>query len=364
MAGPFDRARLTRSGSRPLNEDSVDSLVVGASLCAVVADGLGGHRGGEVASRIAVDTALASFRANPKASVEQMTAVISAGHEAVLEGQSGDSALAHMRSTIVALVVDGSHAAWGHVGDSRLYHLRGGRIIGRTRDHSVSQALVDAGEVAPDEQGQHEDRSRLLRSLGKEGDAGATVHAIDALCNDDGFLLCTDGFWEVLSDIEIAADYCATTSAAGWLERLETRVARRMTPSKDNFTALALRLASPSLAPPAPSFGPTVRLHEPAPTVVLRRSGTTTAGALNRNRLTLVVVMLLLAVLIVWSGPSAVRRLRNWISPPTASTYPEPKQGLDVDVPNPLTAPADVERQPDKSGGPAQPARGASPQGR
>ncbi|MEQ1907935.1 MAG: protein phosphatase 2C domain-containing protein [Vicinamibacterales bacterium] len=364
MAGPFDLARLTRSGSRPLNEDSVDSAVVGASLCAVVADGLGGHRGGEVASRVAVDTALASFRANPKASVEQMTALISAAQEAVLEGQRGNSALAQMRSTIVVLAVDGSHATWGHVGDSRLYHLRGGRIMDRTRDHSVSQALVDAGEVAPDEQGQHEDRSRLLRSLGKEGDAGATVHSIDALCDGDGFLLCTDGFWEVLSEIEIAADYCATSSAAGWLERLETRVARRMTQSKDNFTALALRLVSPSLTPPAPSFGPTVRLHEPAPTVVLRRSGTRTSGSLNRNRLTLVVVMLLLAVLIVWSGPGAVQKLRNWISPPPPSNYSEPKQGRDMDVPNPPAAPADVAPQPDAGGAPAEPARGASPQSR
>ena len=159
--------------------------------------------------------------------------------------QLADPSLGQMRSTIVVLVASDRHAVWGHLGDSRLYRLQAGRVVERTRDHSVSQALVDAGEVDASDQGKHEDRSRLLRCLGKDDGVEPAVHAVEPLCRDDDFLLCTDGFWEALSDTAIAADACGSRDAAGWLARLEARVTRGR--PDDNYTASVIRVTSPDL---------------------------------------------------------------------------------------------------------------------
>lgn len=331
MVTRIDSARVSRIGSRPINEDATDMLELGAGLCAVVADGLGGHRGGEVAAHLAVEATLASFRSTPNATLENVASHIANAHEAVLERQRAEPALAQMRSTIVVLVADGEYAVWGHVGDSRLYYLQDGRIAARTKDHSVSQALVDAGEVAPHEQGLHEDRSRLLRSLGKEGEAGATVHPVERLHNDDGFLLCTDGFWEALSDTEIAADFCASSSAAGWIERLERRVARRLTAGKDNFTALAVRVSSPSLPPPPRRSSRDVA--DGVRTVML--SSAPGAGSTRKSRLVLAAVLVVLGALAAWTGPAAGRYLRGWLAPRPSPGQPHPKQGGAAEPPTP-----------------------------
>jgi PPM family protein phosphatase len=254
---PFDHAASTRAGERDANEDAVDVLHGAESSCWVIADGLGGHRGGAVAAKIVADTVLRSFRERADVTAENVTRHVEQAQDALLAAQRSDSSLASMRSTVVVLVANASAAVWGHVGDSRLYQLRGGRVVTRTKDHSVTQALVDAGHIDEHEQGTHEDRSRLLRSLGNEHEpVHPTIAGPHALCRDDAFLLCTDGFWESLDDVAIEIDYAATEDAAAWLDRLEARLLAQDVPLKDNYTAATIRVLT---------TGPDAPRHDPRP---------------------------------------------------------------------------------------------------
>jgi serine/threonine protein phosphatase PrpC len=249
----FDAVSVSHAGGREVNEDYVDVLHTPEASCWVIADGLGGHRGGAIASKLVVETALRSFQEQPQVSAEQVERHVEQAQEALLAAQRSDAALAQMRSTIVVLVANDREAVWGHVGDSRLYHLRGGRVIARTRDHSVSQALVDGGQIDERQQGVHEDRSRLLRSLGKDGEPGRpTIGGPIALCRGDAFLLCTDGFWEPLDETAVEIDYAGADDAAAWLDRLDARLRAQDLPLKDNYTAACVRLVNAAAPPPPP----------------------------------------------------------------------------------------------------------------
>ncbi|MFN8057895.1 MAG: protein phosphatase 2C domain-containing protein [Vicinamibacterales bacterium] len=249
MSGRFDTATLSRTGERRANEDAAGVRVAGDASCAVVADGLGGHRGGAVASRTVVDAVLEAFDQGPEVSAEAARALVERAQGALLARQREESGLAEMRSTIVVLLADRRQAIWAHVGDSRLYLVRGGRVVSRTRDHSVTQSLVDAGEVAPRDQGRHEDRSRLLKVLGKE-DVEPTVHDAEALCRGDAFLLCTDGLWEHVDDLDVEIDAAGGGDAAAWVSRLEARLLRADARPADNYTAVAVRVAGADLPEP------------------------------------------------------------------------------------------------------------------
>src|SRR5262249_26655331 len=244
---------LTRAGGREVNEDYIDVLHTPDATCWVIADGLGGHRGGAIAAKLVVETALRSFQEQPQVAGEQVERHVEQAQEALLAAQRSDASLAQMRSTIVVLVANDRDAVWGHVGDTRLYHVRGGRIASRTRDHSVSQALVDGGQIDQRQQGAHEDRSRLLRSLGKEGEpCRPTIGGPQSLCRDDAFLLCTDGFWEALDETAVEIDYAGAEDATAWLDRLDARLRAQDTPLKDNFTATAIRLIDAAAPAPPP----------------------------------------------------------------------------------------------------------------
>jgi PPM family protein phosphatase len=261
VAANVDIATLSRTAGRATNEDYADFLQAGPVGCWVIADGLGGHRGGATASRTVVQAALESFRQQPDISIEAVSAHVARAQDALLDAQQREPSLSQMRSTIVVLVAGDTDAVWAHVGDSRLYHVRGGQVIARTRDHSVGQALVDGGQIDAAAQGSHEDRSRLLRCLGKEGEASAAISGPHRLARGDVFLLCTDGFWEALDDVALTIDLAGSEDAAAWLDRLEGRLRRRIGPAHDNYTATAIRILNEALAGPPP-HGPRASAHD------------------------------------------------------------------------------------------------------
>lgn len=226
---------ISEAGSRPVNQDfaAFDTVRDGA-VCWVLADGLGGHGGGEQASRIAVERAIGSYRAG-----QPLPGCVSAANAAMVEAQDADASLAHMRTTIVALAIAEGRASWAHVGDSRLYRVSGGRVRQCTRDHSFLQALVDSGRMSADAVRFHEDRGRLLKSLGAakcEPDLGGPVE----VCAGDAWLLTSDGWWEPVTEREMEVEFAKSTTAREWLEGMRRRILERRSPDQDNFSAIAV----------------------------------------------------------------------------------------------------------------------------
>ena len=237
-------ATLSHPGGRTINEDAAGP----ADGCWVLADGLGGHGGGEVAARIVVDTLLAAAAQGPLTDPGALTQALLAADAAIHAHQEAEPRLERMRTTVVVLASDGRAAHWAHVGDSRLYHFRDGRIQFQSADHSVPQALVKAGEIAPAEVRFHEDRNRLLRTLGNHKDLRPTLGPAPdgaplALAPGDAFLLCTDGWWEYVTEPEMEVALAKSASPAQWLQTMATGLLRRAPMDHDNFSAIALFVA-------------------------------------------------------------------------------------------------------------------------
>lgn len=234
-------AELSATGGRKKNQDACGFLAKPPFYCWVVADGLGGHRGGEIASRLAVETILKTFEDTPEVSAQAILQYIKAAQVSILSRQVKNVKLSAMRTTLVVLIAGPKGGMWGHVGDSRLYHFSGGRIIFQTLDHSVPQAMVNAGEIKTEEIRSHEDKNRLLRTLGHKKDLKPTIEKkIHTVKPGDTFLLCTDGFWEYVLELEMAIDLACSDNPKGWLELMAERIADRGSGEFDNYSGIGI----------------------------------------------------------------------------------------------------------------------------
>jgi PPM family protein phosphatase len=237
-------ALLSDRGGRRYNEDACGHWHSRRHLCCVLADGAGGHGGGDIASRIAVQELIGRFAVQPSEDGAELDRMLRATNE-VLRGQRvPGTARQDMHSTVVCLVIDFvCHSVhWAHAGDSRMYWFRGGRLLDRTRDHSLVQSLIDAGSLAADEVRGHPKRSELRSALGIAGDV-LEVTATDGrgeVAAGDVFLLCTDGLWEYVDDARLEATLARAERPSAWIDLLaqEVRRAAAHKASHDNFTAL------------------------------------------------------------------------------------------------------------------------------
>src|SRR5579863_63504 len=232
----FETATVSAPGGRADNEDFVGYRLAKGSGCWALADGLGGHRGGEIASRLAVDAAISSFEENPSITGEALNTHLVRANLAVLDRQAAEAELTHMRTTMVMLIASPEAAMWAHAGDSRLYRLRNGKIQEQTLDHSVPQRLVDAGEISADQIRFHEDRSRLLNSVGAREEVVASSGVMSGAPEPaDAFLLASDGFWECVTEPEMENDFTDTASSESWIQKMQARVQLRAAADHDNY---------------------------------------------------------------------------------------------------------------------------------
>jgi PPM family protein phosphatase len=348
----FTTASLSRAGTRDVNEDCADFLVMRDAACWVLADGLGGHRGGATASRTVVQAALRSFAADPEPSADAVRRHVTRGQAALRALQIEEPTLAQMRSTIVVLVATPRTCVWAHVGDSRLYQLREGRVVASTRDHAVSQMLVDGGEIAATEQRGHEDRARLLRCLGSDHadrDPGTTIGGPLALARGDAFLLCSDGFWEVLDDVALELDYAGAEDAEAWIERLDARLRRHLRPDHDNYTAMGIYVTDAPELDRQEHVGNDAITKPPMPRTRALRSpslpSTRVRGHRHRRPKRMLaafgVVALVLVALGSWKGDVLFAWVRAWLASPSTlnGRHGEDKTGKDE------TGPRDDQRQ-------------------
>ena len=238
-------ASLSSRGGRSDNQDRCGDAAAPGGHLFVVADGLGGHAAGAVAAEACVSATLAAAGSGISLEPERLRGLFDAAHYAVQDAQRRDPATLGCRTTSVVLALANGSALWGHVGDTRLYHLRGGRVISQTLDHSVPQALVQTGAIQASEIRRHPDRNRLLRSLGGEGEIDPTLLETPiALEAGDAFLLCSDGLWEHVTEPEMEDTLRGAADPAAWLKRLEALVLRAARGSFDNYSATAVFLGA------------------------------------------------------------------------------------------------------------------------
>lgn len=172
---------------------------------AVLADGMGGHNAGEVASAIAVEVISEQFKATGTAEpVTMLQAAVEQANSAIYQQATSQTRLHTMGTTVVAIRLDGQILHCAHVGDSRLYRLRGGELQQLTRDHSLVQELVEEGMINAEQARNSEQKNVITRALGLE--AGIEVEmSEETMCSEDCYLLCSDGLSDRLRDEEIAA---------------------------------------------------------------------------------------------------------------------------------------------------------------
>lgn len=232
----------TDKGSRNINEDSCALIETDDNrICAVVADGLGGHGGGSDASNTTVEVIKRLFMEDEEHEPSRLAAWIQIANQEVLQHQHIGF---EMKSTLVLLTIKHGIAIWAHVGDSRLYHFMNGKLIEQTFDHSVSQMAVIRGEISQSEIRGHIDRNRLLRALGMDDSIRAEVSEPKDIRNScHAFLLCTDGFWEYVTEREMEKDLKHSRSAEIWMDKMLSRHRRRTKNiDHDNNSAIAIIL--------------------------------------------------------------------------------------------------------------------------
>lgn len=241
-------AQTTGIGGRRTNQDALGMAQQDGLACFVVADGAGGHQGGEVAANIVVQAVLDSFIRDLsfgsralQSYLEQ--AIINVAHE-----KTRDASQADMSATVAAVLIDQKNrsALWAHMGDTRVYLFRGNRICSMTKDHSVVQQFIDAGYCKPEEARTHPQRSMLFAAIGAEGDTLPVVSDDTFLIEDgDALLICTDGFWEWITETEMEQALADAIHVNDWIERMVQLSASNSNDSaqtRDNFTAFALWL--------------------------------------------------------------------------------------------------------------------------
>ena len=230
----------TNKGDRPQNEDACTCRCENTKGCFVLADGLGGHAMGQEASKLAVEQAIHEYGNG----VEELETIVDRCQAKILEAQQQANCVDQMKTTLVLLKIDNRHAQWIHVGDSRLYFFRKGKLVVRTSDHSVPQKLFEMGEIREEEIRHHEQRNQLLRVLGTSWDKPryevSKKIRIKKRCRD-AFLLCSDGFWEYITEEQMEQQLKMAQSVQEWLDcMLDIIQNQEPNGNRDNFTAIAV----------------------------------------------------------------------------------------------------------------------------
>ena len=238
-------ALFSEKGSREINEDHISVAENSGHYLFALADGLGGHGGGEIASALAVETVKKlwdgrqGFQRAPS-----LGTLFDAAQGAILSAQQEAHSPNGLKTTLVLLCIHNSRFCLGYVGDSRLYRFsrRDGSLLFRTEDHSVPQMLVRLGELDENKIRFHEDRNRLLRVLGMEWETPKyQLFPWDQATPGEAFLLCSDGFWEWVWEDRMAALLQQSASPGEWLERMAEEARNKGDGAcMDNLSAIAV----------------------------------------------------------------------------------------------------------------------------
>ncbi len=240
----YQITQFSLQGARAVNEDRVGYAERDNAVIMAVADGLGGHRGGEVAAEILVQTLLHTFQTlrHPlvqRPSVFLALGILQAHHAIITRGQDSQPPI-EPRTTCVACLVQNGYAYWAHVGDSRLYLFRQNRFLLRTQDHTTIEELHQGGLLTEKEMLEHPQKSHLLNCLGAATTPTISMGEETLLQPGDTLLACTDGLWEALIPEDIAR-YLKAAALDEAVEEMLLAAQKKKRQACDNVSAVCLR---------------------------------------------------------------------------------------------------------------------------
>ncbi len=230
-------------GGRKVNQDRMGYSFTRDAILLLLADGMGGHIMGEIAATIAMQTIGSLFQQQAHPMIEKPERFLEKGflsaHNEIHRYRQLKNLPETPRTTIVACLIQNGNAYWAHCGDSRLYWMRSGQILMRTKDHSRLETLIEQGKVDPSERSTHPDRNKLFNCLGAPHAPIVELSRRASLQAGDVILLCSDGLWGVLPDHLLAQTLHEQTivRAIPELVRSSVEIAGRQ---GDNATALAM----------------------------------------------------------------------------------------------------------------------------
>jgi serine/threonine protein phosphatase PrpC len=233
-------------GARETNQDRVSVVVSDQAALLIACDGMGGHAEGERAAVLAQALLTERFNQTTQPLFDPLGflhLVLGAAHQKVVATGVGMPLETRPRATCAVCLVQQRSAYWAHVGDSRIYHLRQGRVLTRTRDHSHVEVLVREGVISPDQLQTHPMRNFVESCLGGEALVPEmSLSRRQPLQAGDILLVCTDGLWANLEDASIAAAFAAPdTILFEALKRLSERAVAHGGAGSDNTSSAVLR---------------------------------------------------------------------------------------------------------------------------
>ena len=243
----YQFGQTSRLGNRKVNEDDLGVAEAGDAVLLVVADGMGGYRGGQVASKALVKYMVSRFKGSkfpvddPQSFLKELVAD---AHMAIIRAGSEQTPPVEPRTTCVVCLVQGGFAWWVHVGDSRLYMFREGKPFKRTVDHSKIEEMRRKGKISEAEMKNHPQRNLVTRCVGFQPHPPVpTVSDKIPLEKYDMFVLCSDGLWGPL-DEEIIVETLTKNTITQAVEKLAEQAETKSYPDSDNISVIAFRWIS------------------------------------------------------------------------------------------------------------------------
>lgn len=237
-------------GDRIENEDSVGVHIGKTYQAFFLADGLGGHGSGKEASESVIRHGIElmeTMENNPESEKTidvnlYLAQMFTEGHEILKAKQKEEGNLQSMRTTFNVFLTDGKNGWLAHIGDSRIYVFERGEYKFRTLDHSVPQILALAGEIADGEIRHHPDRNRLLRCMGDTADTiKYEIHDPIPIRKGTAILMCSDGFWEAVTEEQMLGTLWSSGNVKNWLCRMKKKVEKtKKKREQDNYSAIGI----------------------------------------------------------------------------------------------------------------------------
>ena len=234
----------SRPGKRSNNEDRLAHCYSRDALLMVIADGMGGHYYGEIAAQIAVQTLIESFQNEANSQISDpfmfLQKAMTNAHRAIIDFADAHNLKDSPRTTCVACIIQDNIAYWAHSGDSRLYLMRGGKVLVRTRDHSRVQLLMDQGVINEAQAAVHPERNKIYSCLGGPTPPEIEFARKTPLEAGDVLALCTDGLWGVIPG-EMLAVALKSENLMQAVPMLMGQADIRGGPSADNLSIVVVR---------------------------------------------------------------------------------------------------------------------------